>query len=124
MSLGSSNRSNTELGFHMIGGSAIWSPTGEPLPRASPVMTSDVDMGETTWHTAEIDPAAYDNTNKARLSSRRPKLYQNLLLHIGPWDYMATSEPLWHHSRRWLRMVGTTSKSSLTPAERIITKHL
>ena len=89
----SGNRSNTELGFHMIGGSAIWSPTGEPLSQAPLVMTSDEDMDETTWYTAEIDPAAYDNANKARLSSRRPELYQNLLLHIGPWDYTATSEP-------------------------------
>lgn len=89
----SGNRSNTEPGFHMIGGSAIWSPTGEPLSQAPLVMTSDEDMDETTWYTAEIDPAAYDNANKARLSSRRPELYQNLLLHIGPWDYTATSEP-------------------------------
>lgn len=88
-------------------------------------MTSDEDMGETTWPMAEIDPAAYDNANKTRLSSRRPELYQkNPLLHIGSWDYMATNEPLWHHSQHWLRMVGTTSKSSSTPAGRIITRHL
>lgn len=30
----SGNRSNTELGFHMIGGSAIWSPAGEALSMA------------------------------------------------------------------------------------------
>ena len=89
----SGNRSNTEMGFHMIGGSAIWSPTGELLSQAPLVMTADEDMDETTWYTAEIDPALYENENRSRMQSRRPELYQNLMLHIGPWDYTASTEP-------------------------------
>ena len=88
----SGNRSNTELGFHMIGGSAIWSPAGEALSMAPLVLTSDEDTDETTWYTAQIDPALYDNDNRARMKDRRPELYQNLLLHIGPWDYTASTE--------------------------------
>ncbi len=88
----SGNRSNTENGFHMIGGSAIWSPQGELLAQAPFVMTSDEDIDKTAWYTAQIDPALYDNANHARMAGRRPELYQNLLLHIGPWDYTASTD--------------------------------
>lgn len=88
----SGNRSNTENGFHMIGGSAIWSPEGELLAQAPLVMTSDEDIDEAAWYTAQIDPALYDNDNRARMAGRRPELYQNLLLHIGPWDYTASTD--------------------------------
>ncbi|RIW38806.1 nitrilase [Bacillus salacetis] len=83
----SANRSNTENGFHMIGGSAIWSPEGEKLAEAAVVMTPEEDINEPTITYASIDPKKYDNENKEALESRRPELYKELLQQAAPWDY-------------------------------------
>jgi len=83
----SANRSNTELDFHMVGASAIWSPSGEKLAEAPLVPTPADDMDEPYIVYAEIDPKQYDNPAKQRLKERRPELYQELMLYIAPWDY-------------------------------------
>lgn len=83
----SANRSNTENGFHMIGASAVWAPDGAKLAEATFSPSSAEDVNEPTVLYATIDPAKYDNDGKKRLSERRPELYQDLLLYIGPWDY-------------------------------------
>lgn len=88
----SANRSNTENGFHMIGGSAIWSPVGGKLAEAPVVMTEEEDMDEPTITYAEIDPKQYDNKNKEALANRRPELYQELMLYVEPWDYTKNTE--------------------------------
>lgn len=83
----SANRSNTENGFHMIGGSAIWSPEGKKLAEAPVVMTEAEDIDEPTITYATIDPKHYDNENKEALENRRPELYKDLMLSVAPWDY-------------------------------------
>ncbi|MGD6843127.1 nitrilase-related carbon-nitrogen hydrolase [Bacillus infantis] len=89
----SANRSNTENGFHMIGGSAIWSPEGKKLAEAAVVMDPSEDINETTITYATIDPKEYDNRNKEYLKERRPELYKDLMLKVAPWDYTKTAEP-------------------------------
>ncbi len=88
----SANRSNTEKDFHMIGGSAVWSPNGEKLAEARVVMTEEEDIDEPTITYAEIDPKLYNNKNKEYLSNRRPKIYQELMLYIEPWDYTKNTD--------------------------------
>ncbi|MET1030989.1 nitrilase-related carbon-nitrogen hydrolase [Domibacillus tundrae] len=83
----SANRSNTENGFHMIGGSAIWSPEGKKLAEAPVVMTPNEDVNESTITYAKIDPKLYDNENKEALERRRPELYKELMHTVAPWDY-------------------------------------
>lgn len=83
----SANRSNTENGFHMIGGSAIWSPEGKKLAEAPVVMTPSEDINEPTFTYATVDPKLYDNKNKEALKDRRPELYKELMQYISPWDY-------------------------------------
>ena len=89
----SANRSNTEKSFHMIGGSAIWSPDGECLASTPLGMTVSDDVHETRFAYADIDPAKYSNRGKDLLAFRRPSLYKDLMLHIGPWNYAKTTEP-------------------------------
>lgn len=88
----SSNRSNTEKGFHMIGASAIWSPFGEKLAEASfaPSEEQDIEKPQLTY--AEVDPAQFDNDNKQSLEDRRPELYKELKHYIQPWDYTQNTE--------------------------------
>ncbi|KOS69712.1 nitrilase [Lysinibacillus contaminans] len=83
----SSNRSNTENGFHMIGGSAIWSPEGHKLAEAPVVMTEKEDIDEPTTIYAQIDPKQFNNKNKEALQERRPELYKELMQTVAPWDY-------------------------------------
>ncbi|MCO7174760.1 nitrilase-related carbon-nitrogen hydrolase [Sporolactobacillus kofuensis] len=89
----SANRSNTEKGFHMIGASAVWSPTGKKLAEAKLIKTPKDDINKPTITYATIDPKQYNNANKKRLKERRPDLYQDIMLKVGPWDYTTTSEP-------------------------------
>lgn len=88
----SANRSNTELGFHMIGSSAIWSPTGKKLVEAPLIASEKEDVDAAAAYIATIDPAQYQNANKALFMQRRPELYQNLMLRVGPWDYTKSAE--------------------------------
>jgi predicted amidohydrolase len=80
-----SNRSNTEEGYHMVGASVLWSPNGEKLAEA-PYVTKEEAMDEASIVYAEIDPVQYDNVQKRRLQERRPELYHDLMLYIGPWE--------------------------------------
>ncbi|PKG24793.1 nitrilase [Niallia nealsonii] len=89
----SANRSNTEVGFHMIGGSAIWSPEGDKLAEAKVVMTESEDIDEPTITYATIDPKNFDNKNKEYLEGRRPELYKDLMLTVAPWDYTKNTTP-------------------------------
>ncbi len=83
----SANRSDTELDFHMIGLSAIWSPMGRKLAE-SPYSGKDTKtVADTVIIYAEIDPARYQNRNRANLDERQPELYKDLMLKIAPWDY-------------------------------------
>ncbi|MGI6126634.1 MAG: nitrilase-related carbon-nitrogen hydrolase [Planifilum sp.] len=83
----SANRSNTEKEYHMVGGSALWSPRGELLDatpyRAEPAQGMD----DPSWVMARIDPALYENPAKQRLQERRPALYTDLMLHRGSWGF-------------------------------------
>ncbi|WP_431801413.1 nitrilase-related carbon-nitrogen hydrolase [Halobacillus andaensis] len=88
----SSNRSNTEEGFHMAGGSAIWSPHGEKLAEAPYSPDEDNDIDETKVIYDEVDPEHYQNDNKELLKERRPELYKELSQYIQPWDSRATTE--------------------------------
>jgi predicted amidohydrolase len=83
----SANRSNTENGFHMIGGSAIWSPDGKKLAEAPVVMNESEDIDEPTITYATIDPRLFDNKNKDALNERRPELYKEIVHYVAPWDY-------------------------------------
>ncbi|MGM0829096.1 MAG: nitrilase-related carbon-nitrogen hydrolase [Bacillota bacterium] len=83
----SANRSNTENGFHMIGGSAIWSPEGKKLAEAPVLMNESEDMDEPTITYATIDPRLFDNKNKDALNERRPELYKEIVHYVAPWDY-------------------------------------
>lgn len=89
----SANRSNTELGFSMIGAGAIWSPEGKLLAEAPLIKSKDQDVNEPTIIYADIDPKLYANEGKKRLAERRPELYRDLMLKISPWNYKATAEP-------------------------------
>src|SRR5690606_22250087 len=77
--------SNTELGYHMVGSSAIWSPNGEKLTEAEYIsVTAPKNEAEILY--AVIDPCQFDNKAKNRIKSRRPELYHDLMLYTGPWD--------------------------------------
>jgi len=88
----SSNRSNTEKGFHMIGASAIWSPFGGKLAAAdfSPNKEKDIEKPQIVY--AEVDPSKFDNKSKKALKNRRPELYKELAHYIQPWDYTQNTE--------------------------------
>lgn len=88
----SANRSNTELGFHMLGASAIWSPMGDKIQEAPLIPTTEEDVNEATAYTGEIDPVLYNNENKDRLAERTPQNYYDVILKAGPWDYTASTE--------------------------------
>ena len=88
----SANRSNTELGFHMIGASAAWTPLGDKLYEAPLIATSEDDVNETTSYSAEIDPALFTNDNKNRLFNRQTDAYTQITLKVAPWDYSQSSE--------------------------------
>jgi predicted amidohydrolase len=83
----SANRSNTEEGFHMVGGSAIWSPYGEKLAEAPVAIEESDDIDKPTITYAEINPELYQNKNKEALKGRRPELYKELMHYVQPWDY-------------------------------------
>lgn len=87
----SANRSNTELGYHMIGGSAIWSPQGDLLTEAPLIKTEADDVNEPAIFYADINPKLYDNEAKKSLKQRRPELYHDLMLKVSPWNYKASS---------------------------------
>ncbi|TDL90217.1 nitrilase [Vibrio vulnificus] len=80
------NRSNTETNYHMIGASAIWSPLGRKLAE-TPYVEKSHARDETVILYADIDPALYDNPAKKRMEKRKPDLYSDLMLHVGPWEY-------------------------------------
>ena len=86
------NRSNTELDYHMIGASAIWSPEGDLLVSAKILPDKKDDIDEANAVYAVIDPSKYDNVNKRRFTERRPELYKDIALHISPWNYKATEK--------------------------------
>lgn len=86
------NRSDTELNYHMIGASAIWSPAGELLKYAEILPTKEQDIKKPNAIFAQIDPSKYKNMNKDRLAERRPELYKDIALHISPWNYRSSTE--------------------------------
>ncbi|WP_100401937.1 carbon-nitrogen hydrolase family protein [Bacillus sp. FJAT-42315] len=79
------NRSNTEKDYHMIGASAIWSPTGEKLAE-TPYVEQEEARKEANILYAEVHPLQYDNAAKRRLQKRRPGIYRDLMLYTGPWN--------------------------------------
>lgn len=86
------NRSDTELDYHMIGASAIWSPTGELLKSAEILPTKEQDIKKPNAIFAQIDPSKYKNMNKDRMAERKPELYKDIALHISPWNYRSSTE--------------------------------
>lgn len=109
----SANRSNTENGFHMIGGSAVWSPIGKKLAEAPVAMTSKEDINTPTITYASIDPKLYHNKNKDALKKRRPELYQDLMLYVEPWDYTknTTSHDVVAASLQYEPVIGDKEKN-------------
>lgn len=90
----SANRSNTEIEYHMLGGSAIWAPDGACLTATPLLLTKEEDeTGPATIAYATIDPAQYRNAGKDLLRTRRPELYKDLMLHIAPWNYVKSTTP-------------------------------
>ncbi|WP_147803568.1 nitrilase-related carbon-nitrogen hydrolase [Alkalicoccus halolimnae] len=85
----SANRADEEKGFQMAGASAIWSPYGEKLVEAG----TSLDGGEEEIIYGIIDPKHYYNPNRERLLKRRPELYKDVMLHIGPWNFRKSAEP-------------------------------
>lgn len=83
----SANRSNTEIDYHMIGASAIWSPMGVKLAETELLPDKSKDVNEPTILYAIVDPKEYKNQNKQALANRRPELYKELMLYIAPWNY-------------------------------------
>ncbi len=83
----SANRSNTELGYHMVGASAIWSPLGEKLVESAHLPTTVEDMNEHSAYIAEINPSLYSNPNKETLSERITDTYKEVSLYVAPWNY-------------------------------------
>lgn len=82
----SANRSNTENSFHMVGGSAIWSPDGSKLAEAKVAVHPEEAIQASEIIYATIDPNQFVNAAKDRLRERRPDLYKELSLYISPWD--------------------------------------
>jgi predicted amidohydrolase len=109
----SANRSNTEHGFHMIGGSAIWSPEGHKLAEAPVAMTEKEDSNEPTITYAMIDPKLYNNKNKEALAERRPELYKELMQYVEPWDYTknTTSHKIVATALQYEPVVGDKAKN-------------
>ncbi|WRU97710.1 nitrilase-related carbon-nitrogen hydrolase (plasmid) [Priestia filamentosa] len=109
----SANRSNTEKGFHMVGGSAIWSPEGEKLAEASVVMKESEDIEKPTITYATIDPKLYENKNKEALKERRPNLYKELMHYVEPWDYTknTTSHEVVAASLQYTPVIGDKEKN-------------
>ncbi len=85
----SANRADEEKGFQMAGASAIWSPYGEKLVEAKTM----IDGGHEEIIYGVIDPKHYVNPNRQRLLKRRPELYRDIMLHIGPWNSRKTEKP-------------------------------
>lgn len=75
------------------GGSAsIWQATGERIAHA-PATSANASMsnpGQILY--AELDPALFDNDQKATLEQRRPELYGDLQFYRTPTDAAASSE--------------------------------
>ncbi|PYZ97670.1 nitrilase [Alteribacter lacisalsi] len=84
----SANRSNTEEDFHMIGLSAVWSPSGKKLVEAPYSSGDDEGKDESRIVYAEVDPVHFDNEAKERMLERRMDSYKDLMLFLGPWDYV------------------------------------
>ncbi|MFC0526039.1 nitrilase-related carbon-nitrogen hydrolase [Pontibacillus salicampi] len=82
----SANRTNQEEAFQMVGASAIWSPYGEKLAEAP--FCSDANGDTPVRIEGEIQPSCYDNEAKARMLERRMDAYKELMLFLGPWDYV------------------------------------
>lgn len=80
------NRSNTETDYHMVGASAVWSPLGRKLAE-TPYVEESQARDETVILYADIDPALFENPAKKRMEKRKPDLYSDLMLHVGPWEY-------------------------------------
>lgn len=89
----SANRSNKELGFHMVGGSAVWSPLGTKLAEAEVMACPDRVCDEPAIVYAEIDPSLYRNPAKERLKERRSGLYKDIMLSHSPWDERRNRQP-------------------------------
>ncbi|UCZ52971.1 nitrilase [Bacillus shivajii] len=88
----SANRSDTEEDFHMVGLSAIWSPSGKKLAEAPYLKANDETKDESRIVEAEVDPTQYDNLAKDRILERRMETYKDLMLFLGPWDYTKNTE--------------------------------
>ncbi|WML50815.1 nitrilase-related carbon-nitrogen hydrolase [Neobacillus sp. PS3-12] len=65
------NRSNTEIGYHMVGASTIWSPKGKKLAE-TPYSDEKNERAQATILYANVDPLEFRNSSKKRLTQRRP----------------------------------------------------
>lgn len=107
----SANRSNQECDFNMVGANAVWAPDGAKLAE-SEIMHYPQDSGrregqesladlDQNWAPdqalandrtpailyGQISRKQFDNPARRYLQDRRPELYQDLLLHIAPWNF-------------------------------------
>jgi predicted amidohydrolase len=95
----SANRSNTEESFHMVGGSAIWSPDGIKLAEARTAIHPEEAIQASEIIYATIDPNQFVNAAKDRLQERRSDLYKELALYISPWDSRLSAKERQIHAK-------------------------
>lgn len=90
----SNAESNPTTGVSVTyGGSAsIWQATGERVAHAASTDTKTTMTTGTSIIYAEIDPARFNNPQKATLQRRRPELYGELAFYRAPTDNAASKQ--------------------------------
>ena len=77
----------------VYGGSAsIWQADGERVAHAPATDANTTSSNPGTIIYAELDPARFENDQRATLARRRPELYHDLTFHRSPTDTAATRE--------------------------------
>lgn len=84
---------NPSTGVTVVyGGSAsVWQADGELVVQASATDANTTSANPGTILYGTIDPARYDNDQRATLARRRPELYHDLTFHRSPTDTAATA---------------------------------
>lgn len=89
---GSESNPTTGLTVSYGGGASIWQRTGERtghLATSGPDVSA-VETGQILY--GELDPALFDNPQRASLARRRPELYTDLAFYRAPTDTAASHE--------------------------------
>lgn len=73
------------------GAASIWQATGERIAHAPATDVNNTPDNPGRILYAQIDPALYDNDQKATLRRRRPELYRDLAFYKAPTDPLASA---------------------------------